>query len=116
LRPNGSLVVSLPNVVNISVRLMMLPGKFEYAERGILDRTHVRFYTRASARRMLEDNGFEVRSERMTIIPVELALGMDERNPVVRIVQALLIFFTAIFPGLFGYQIFLIAKRKESRA
>ncbi|HET8549647.1 MAG TPA: bifunctional glycosyltransferase/class I SAM-dependent methyltransferase, partial [Bryobacteraceae bacterium] len=54
LRRNGFLLVSVPNVANITVRLMLLFGVWRYADRGIMDRTHLRFYTRRTARRMLE--------------------------------------------------------------
>jgi 2-polyprenyl-3-methyl-5-hydroxy-6-metoxy-1,4-benzoquinol methylase len=113
LRSNGAIIVSVPNVVNISVRLMMLVGKFEYSDRGILDRTHLRFYTRASARRLLEDGGYEVVKHKMTIIPAELAMGMSGRNLLVKLVQMTLIPLTAILPGLFGYQSFLVARERS---
>ena len=50
LKENGQLVVSLPNVANITVRLALLFGRFNYADRGIMDRTHLHFYTRKTAR------------------------------------------------------------------
>jgi 2-polyprenyl-3-methyl-5-hydroxy-6-metoxy-1,4-benzoquinol methylase len=112
LRSNGQLIVSVPNVVNISVRLMMLLGTFNYTERGILDRTHVRFFTRKSARELLQNNGYEVVEQKMTIIPAELALAMSQKHPVVRVAQAALILLTAVFPGLFGYQSFLTARKR----
>jgi glycosyltransferase involved in cell wall biosynthesis/ubiquinone/menaquinone biosynthesis C-methylase UbiE len=116
LRQNGILLVSVPNVVNISVRLLIMLGKFEYTDRGILDRTHVHFYTRASSRKMLEDAGYEVIKQKMTIIPAELAMEMSENNPLVKLVQYMLIVFTAVLPGLFGYQSFLLARKRSSQA
>lgn len=59
LKPGGSVIVSLPNVGLWSVRLSMLFGRFHYAESGVLDRTHLRFFTRSSAVRMLRDAGLE---------------------------------------------------------
>jgi 2-polyprenyl-3-methyl-5-hydroxy-6-metoxy-1,4-benzoquinol methylase len=50
LNPNGFLVVSRPNVAHFTVRLALLFGQFNYAERGILDRTHLRFCTRKTTR------------------------------------------------------------------
>lgn len=110
LRANGQLIVSVPNAVNISVRLMVIFGRFDYAERGIMDRTHLRFYSRRTIRALLEENGLEVLQHRMTIIPAELALALSPKNPIVRISQAILIFLTALLPGLFGYQSFLTAR------
>ena len=58
LRPGGSIIVSLPNVGLWSVRLSLLAGRFEYADTGVLDRTHLRFFTRRTMRRLLDDAGF----------------------------------------------------------
>lgn len=58
LSPGGSLVVSLPNIAYLTVRLGLLFGRFEYRDEGILDRTHLRFFTRRSARRLFESTGW----------------------------------------------------------
>ncbi|MBI2944026.1 MAG: class I SAM-dependent methyltransferase [Candidatus Wallbacteria bacterium] len=60
VKPGGRVLVSLPNVAAWTVRLGLLAGSFEYAESGIMDRTHLRFFTRASGRRMVEAAGFSV--------------------------------------------------------
>src|SRR5438270_294990 len=44
LKPGGTIVVSLPNVVSIRARLSILGGRFDYAETGIFDRTHLRYF------------------------------------------------------------------------
>ena len=50
LAPGGRLVISVPNIRCIKVLLpLMLLGRFRYQEHGILDRTHLRFFTRESA-------------------------------------------------------------------
>jgi SAM-dependent methyltransferase len=113
LRRNGFLLVSVPNVANITVRAMLLSGRWEYAERGIMDRTHLRFYTRASARRMLEQAGFRIVEQKMTVMPLEVVIGSPEGNPVLRLAHALLIGCTKLMPGLFGYQTFFMAQRAE---
>lgn len=53
LAPGGSVIVSLPNVGLWSVRFAHLCGRWEYEETGVLDRTHLRFFTRRSARWLL---------------------------------------------------------------
>jgi 2-polyprenyl-3-methyl-5-hydroxy-6-metoxy-1,4-benzoquinol methylase len=60
LEDDGRLVVSLPNVAAWPVRLGLLAGKFEYTQSGILDDTHLRFFTRDTGRKMLESAGLEV--------------------------------------------------------
>ena len=58
LEPDGSIIVSLPNVGLWSVRLGLLFGRFHYDDSGVLDRTHLRFFTRRSALEMLRSAGF----------------------------------------------------------
>src|SRR5262249_19008899 len=103
----------LPNVANISVRLMLLFGRFDYRERGIMDKTHLRFFTRKTARAMLEQQGYTLLEERMTVIPIELVLGLSPKNPLVVILNRLLALPVALFPKLFGYQIVFRARARR---
>ena len=48
LTPDGRIVASLPNVAHWSVVAGLLRGRWEYQDRGLLDRTHLRFFTRRS--------------------------------------------------------------------
>ena len=67
LAPGGSVIVSLPNVGLWSVRFAHLFGRWEYEETGVLDRTHLRFFTRRSARWLLAQA--ELRPEKITYNP-----------------------------------------------
>jgi SAM-dependent methyltransferase len=58
LKPGGTIIVSLPNVGLWSVRLGLLFGRFRYQDSGVLDRTHLRFFTRRSAIEMLRSAGY----------------------------------------------------------
>ena len=60
VRPEGRLIVSLPNVAHASVRLPLLFGRFRYGRTGILDETHLRLYTYTTARELVESGGFTV--------------------------------------------------------
>jgi ubiquinone/menaquinone biosynthesis C-methylase UbiE len=61
LKPGGLLVMSLPNVAHyLNVRDLVFRNDWEYQEFGVLDRTHLRFFTQKSAVRTLKENGFEV--------------------------------------------------------
>ncbi len=61
LAPGGTVIVSLPNVAHLSVSLpLLLRGRFDYEDAGILDRTHLRFFVRSSAITMLNDAGLRV--------------------------------------------------------
>ncbi len=68
LRPNALLIASLPNLQYVKVSLPLLFGHFNYTDEGVLDRTHLRFFTRRSALRMLDEAGFIVQEvERLRI-------------------------------------------------
>jgi 2-polyprenyl-3-methyl-5-hydroxy-6-metoxy-1,4-benzoquinol methylase len=110
LRPGGQLIVSVPNVANISVRFLLLFGHFDYSERGILDRTHLRFFTRRTIRELLAAEGCSVAKHRMTVIPLEVIVSLSLRSPIMRLGHGLLILLTRLMPGLFGYQSFIYAK------
>jgi 2-polyprenyl-3-methyl-5-hydroxy-6-metoxy-1,4-benzoquinol methylase len=61
LNPNGTMIVSLPNVSHLSVSIpLLLKRRFEYQDAGILDRTHLRFFTESSAVGLLNDAGLTV--------------------------------------------------------
>ena len=114
LKREGTLIVSIPNIANIAVRIMLLLGQFNYQQRGLLDRTHLRFFTRKTARRLLEDNGYSIEAERETVIPIELVLGWSEKNIVLRGLNRLLAMATWLIPGLFGYQIMFVARSHKA--
>jgi 2-polyprenyl-3-methyl-5-hydroxy-6-metoxy-1,4-benzoquinol methylase len=116
LRDGGQLVVSVPNVANVTVRAALLAGRFEYAERGILDRTHLRFFTRRSARRLLAQCGLEILKERVTVMPIELVLGVPPKHPIMKGLTAMLASLTRLFPRLLGYQfVFAVRPRAPAR-
>ncbi|MEM0955563.1 MAG: glycosyltransferase [Pseudomonadota bacterium] len=60
LKPDGELLLSVPNVGYAGVVLDLLEGRFDYRDEGILDDTHVRFYTRDSLSRFLASLGFSI--------------------------------------------------------
>jgi methionine biosynthesis protein MetW len=64
LATSGRIIVSLPNVAYIMVRLRMTLGIFNYGDNGILDRGHLRFFTRKSARELIESAGYRITQER----------------------------------------------------
>ena len=61
LKPGGCVLVSTPNVMHFSVFRMMLAGRWKYEEAGILDRTHLRFFTRTEILLLLRQIGLEPR-------------------------------------------------------
>jgi len=112
LRPGGILLVSIPNVANVSIRAALLLGRFEYTHRGILDRTHVSFYTRSTGRRLLESHGFEVVAAVPTAMPYELALHALARGPLAAAARAFAQGTARAWPTLFAYQFVFEAIRR----
>jgi SAM-dependent methyltransferase len=61
LAPGGAVIVSVPNVAHPSVVLpLAIRGQWTYADAGILDRTHLRFFTHKTAMELVESGGFHV--------------------------------------------------------
>ena len=63
VRPGGTVVVSIPNVQCIEVVAPLLGGRFDYGEDGVLDRTHLRFFTRSSGRELVAASGLTIEAE-----------------------------------------------------
>jgi methionine biosynthesis protein MetW len=65
IKPGGFLIASIPNVGHISILSdLLLHGRFDYSESGILDKTHLRFFTGTSAHQLLTDCGLVVRKQK----------------------------------------------------
>lgn len=61
LSPGGTLVVSIPNIRNFATLLQLtMKGRWDYVDAGVLDRTHLRFFTPSTMREMAEAHGFRV--------------------------------------------------------
>ena len=60
LQPGGTVLVSLPNVAYLDNRLGLLKGNWNYTDEGILDRTHLKFFTFSTAEKLLVSAGFRI--------------------------------------------------------
>lgn len=70
LKPGGFVVVSVPNIAHADIKLQLLAGNFSYQDKGLLDRSHVHFFTRSSVEEMLRDAGFLMIDLRRVVLPV----------------------------------------------
>jgi len=70
LGPQGCVIASIPNVAHLAVRSMLLEGRFEYSKLGIMDETHLRFFTRDSILELFAHAGFTVERIAKTVLPV----------------------------------------------
>jgi 2-polyprenyl-3-methyl-5-hydroxy-6-metoxy-1,4-benzoquinol methylase len=70
LKPGGYVVLSLPNVAHADVKLQLLDGRFPYRPTGLLDRTHLRFFTLETIHELLHDAGMLPVDLRRVVVPV----------------------------------------------
>jgi O-antigen biosynthesis protein len=71
LNDNGSIWISIPNVGHNSILIDLLNNKFEYKEVGLLDKTHLRFFTEQSLSEMVESCGLKINQKFNLINAVE---------------------------------------------
>ena len=93
-------VLSTPNVAFATVRLNLALGRFPYAERGILDVTHMRLFTRSSLLRMLADCGYAIERVRPVPVPFETVVG----GRLGRVLGTLASLLARLAPRLFAFQ------------
>ena len=60
LKDDGQFLISIPNIAFISIRLGLLFGMFNYTEYGLLDKTHLRFFTLKTAKKLIEESGYKI--------------------------------------------------------
>ncbi|MEL4304534.1 class I SAM-dependent methyltransferase [Methanococcoides sp. LMO-2] len=95
LKPDGKIIVSLPNIANFSIRFKLLFGSFDYTETGILDRTHLHFYTIKSAMKLVKDSDYKIE---------KIKYGSN--------LFGYLINRFRLFSGLLAYNIIIVAKKQ----
>jgi 2-polyprenyl-3-methyl-5-hydroxy-6-metoxy-1,4-benzoquinol methylase len=102
LEPGGRVIVSTPNFVHIKNRARVLFGNVEYRDAGLLDRTHVHFYTRKTLYSLLDEAGYRVVKTEVTTGVMDLS---SLRNRILHI-------FARAYPNLFAYQFIVAAVRR----
>jgi 2-polyprenyl-3-methyl-5-hydroxy-6-metoxy-1,4-benzoquinol methylase len=101
IKSDGIIVCSFPNVANIRIRIELAAGRWEYREIGILDKTHLRFFSVSSARALVESAGYRIVTVQHT--PGIPLLDNAKSRFAKRIAEA--------FPGLFALQTIIIASK-----
>lgn len=96
LKPGGHLIASVPNIRCWTVLFdLALRGRWEYQDSGIMDRTHLRFFTRSSFFAMLKGGGFDIVNHEMLI----------SKRRFIYLNRATL----GLFDGLLGSQVVVLA-------
>jgi predicted TPR repeat methyltransferase len=112
LSSDGRLFLSVPNIANLTIRVGLLFGVFRYRDRGILDYTHFRFYTRRTILEEVQGAGFEIERVRGSSVPIRLIVGGFVPSFLIRAGEAILAPITQLWKSLFAYQIILVARPK----
>ncbi|MEO6701266.1 MAG: bifunctional glycosyltransferase/class I SAM-dependent methyltransferase [Jatrophihabitantaceae bacterium] len=103
LRPGGQVLLSVPNFGHWYPRTRVVTGSFGYDRRGILDNTHLRFFTRSTLRRAVKAAGFDILDEVSTGLPLGAVSG-GGGSVALRAVRRLDDLLVRVRPTLFGYQ------------
>jgi len=101
LTPEGSVILCVPNIAHWYPRTRAALGMFDYDQRGILDATHLRFFTRRSIRKLVERSRYTVRRMEPVGVPLD-ALGLEGTSG--RLVRLVDHFLVTLWPTMFGYQ------------
>jgi 2-polyprenyl-3-methyl-5-hydroxy-6-metoxy-1,4-benzoquinol methylase len=90
LSEGGIVVASIPNIAHFAIRAMMLEGRWEYSDLGILDRTHLKFFTRDTLVDLFNDSGYKVLSlsaVRLSAEQVDEICKLNVRKETIRYVK-----------------------------
>lgn len=111
IAPTGVLIVALPNILHWQRRLRFLFGDFTYTDGGLMDTTHLRFYTWATAQALIKESMYDLCEARADghfplpllrrYLPVKLTAWLDQVS-------------TRLIPGLFGSQFILLCRRRRT--
>ena len=79
MTPSGRILLSIPNVSYAGLVGALVNGEFRYRAEGLLDATHLRFFTRSSLRRLFESCGLEVTHADAVSLPINSSEFCDDR-------------------------------------
>jgi 2-polyprenyl-3-methyl-5-hydroxy-6-metoxy-1,4-benzoquinol methylase len=111
---DAKFIISLPNVAHLAIRLMLLFGKFPKMERGILDKTHLQFFTKDTAIDMIRAAGLKVDKISCTGVPLDEVWKNGEGKALYKLMMRSQHLALAAAPRLFGFQWIILASRARS--
>jgi len=101
LSPDGVAIFCVPNIAHWYPRARSTLGMFDYDQRGILDATHLRFFTRRSIRKLIERQGYTIRRIEPVGLPLD-AMGLTgTKAHAVRLFDHVML---GLWPTMFAYQ------------
>ena len=112
LAPEGRVLISIPNIANWRMRWHLLTGNFKYQDSGLLDRTHVRFYTFYSAGELVRRAGYRIVDRDFTVGPPPLGRTQFHASVLKRFLPAVRRVLS-FRPNLFAFQTLMELERLE---
>ncbi len=103
-------IVSLPHVAHLAVRLLLLLGRFPRMERGILDKTHLHFYTRDTAEETLRAAGLRVVGAYPTGVPLDELWPGGQGHALYNALMRAQYLALRLAPRLFAFQWVFVAE------
>lgn len=113
LSESGRFIISVPNVANIYVRLNLLVGKFDYADRGILDESHLRFFTLKTLHRLLQQAELSTVGFSVTPVPLPLLFPATREGAHCHFLHRANWLATKVWKRLLAYQFILLASPRR---
>jgi 2-polyprenyl-3-methyl-5-hydroxy-6-metoxy-1,4-benzoquinol methylase len=110
--PGAFFIISVPNIAHIWIRLNLLLGNFNYTDKGILDSTHLRFFTRKTLLNLVQESGLSQETIQPTPIPLSLVFPALMKTPVGNFLNNSLYRLTRTLPTLFAYQLVIKAIKR----
>lgn len=108
---DAKFIISLPNVAHLAIRMMLLFGRFPKMERGILDRTHLHFFTKDTAVDLLRQAGLRAERVSCTGVPLDEVWKNGEGKALYKLMTTTQHAALALAPRLFGFQWIILAGR-----
>jgi O-antigen biosynthesis protein len=105
LKKGGHIVVSLPNVANWKIRWDLLFGRFQYSEYGIVGRTHLKFFTESSSKKIMQDDDLDI--VKFDIVPT---------TPLIRVRANFAYSIAKLRPNFFARQFLIVGTPRSERS
>jgi len=109
LKPDGYIVASIPNISHGDIILSLICGKFEYKSMGLLDETHLRFFTLENIFKMFRESGYKIAE----VYSTKVKVGYSEFGDIVKKVPAPIVNFVKKLPYSNVYQFVVKAHHAE---
>lgn len=110
---DGVVIISVPNVAHLYVRFLLLFGRFDYADRGILDRTHLRFFTLKTFQQFFHTCHLEMMMLKPVPLPLFLAVPRRFHGRWLQTLYVLSAFGARCWPRGLAYQFVAIGRRRK---